>query len=144
MARTVTVLSANGCAVVCERCELADGPWTRMRGLIGRGALPIGQGLLLRPTASIHTCFMRFPIDAVFLDADLEVIGVSEALRPWRMAAVRGAHAVLELPAGESRTRGLTAGLRLALVEITGGRAICWRTAARATGSWKPSPGPSP
>jgi uncharacterized protein len=119
MAMMVAVLSADGCGVVCERCELADRPWTRLRGLMGRAGLPAGQGLMLRPTASIHTCFMRFPIDAVFLDADLKILGVREALSPWRMAGARGARAVLELPAGESRTRGLTPGLRLALVEIT-------------------------
>jgi uncharacterized membrane protein (UPF0127 family) len=118
MAKTMIVLAGE--TVVCERCELADSAWTRLRGLMGRGALPTGEGLMLRPAASIHTCFMRFPIDAIFLDADLNVVGVREGLRPWRMAGARGARAVLELPAGESRSLGLTAGLRLALVEVTG------------------------
>ena len=66
MAETVTVLSRA--RVVCESCSMADTPWTRFRGLMGRRELIPGQGLLLRPSGSIHTCFMRFPIDVVFID----------------------------------------------------------------------------
>ena len=59
--------------------------------------------------------FMRFPIDAVFLDRDLVVLKVVENLAPWRMAAQRGAKAVLELPAGAARQSGLRPGDRLVL-----------------------------
>src|SRR5205807_9982181 len=89
-----------------ERCvcvsELADGPLSRMRGLLGRSGLPNGEGMLLSPAPSIHTAFMRFPIDAVFLDRELQVLGIVEQLRPWRVASKRKARAVLELAAGES------------------------------------------
>jgi uncharacterized membrane protein (UPF0127 family) len=95
--------------------EVADRALPRMRGLIGRRGLPAGEGLLLRPAPSIHTAFMRFPIDAVFLDRELHVLEVVERLRPWRMASKRGARAVLELPAGESARRGVRAGDRLEL-----------------------------
>ena len=71
-----------------------------MRGLLGRSSLDADEGLLLRPASSIHTAFMRFPIDAVFLDRDLVVVGVARELPPWRAAARRGARAVLELTAG--------------------------------------------
>jgi hypothetical protein len=57
--------------------------------------------------------FMRFPIDAVFLDRDFRVMKVASDLRPWRAAGSRGAKAVLEIPAGEARRRGLTTGDRL-------------------------------
>jgi uncharacterized protein len=90
--------------------EVADRPLPRMRGLIGRSGLPAGEGLLLRPAPSIHTAFMRFPIDALFLDRELRVLQVVERLRPWRMAAKRGARAVLELSAGESARRGVNVG----------------------------------
>ena len=95
--------------------ELADRPLSRMRGLLGRSGLPAGEGLLLRPAPSIHTAFMRFPIDALFLDRELRVLEVVEGLRPWRMASKRGARAVLELSAGESARRGVSVGDRLEL-----------------------------
>jgi uncharacterized protein len=116
----VRIEDARG-RVVCERCTMADRPHTRARGLLGRRELSRSEGLLLRPAPSIHTWFMRFPIDAVFLDADLRVIGVSPELRPWRMAARRGARAVLELAAGEAQRRGVEPGAVLRLAEATGG-----------------------
>jgi uncharacterized protein len=102
--------------VVCERCLLAETPLARLRGLLGRSGLPSGEGLLLRPAGSIHTAFMRFAIDAVFLDATDRVVKVASALRPWRAAACRGARAVLELPAGEAARRGLRPGVSLTQV----------------------------
>ena len=59
---------ADGRAL-CEECVVADNPFTRLRGLLGRRGLGAGEGLLLRPSPSIHTWFMRFAIDVVFLDA---------------------------------------------------------------------------
>lgn len=111
------VLSRDRRRVVCERCELADAPWPRIRGLIGRPRLSPGQGLMIRPAFAIHTLFMGFPIDAVFLDSELRVVRVCKGLPPWRAAAARGARAVLELAAGESDRAGLAAGERLGLAE---------------------------
>ena len=111
--RQVTLTRENG-DVVADECVVADSPISRMRGLLGRNELRPGEGLLLRPASSVHTFFMRFPIDAVFLDRGLRVLGISDDLRPWRAASRRGAHAVLELPAGESARRGLVAGDKLA------------------------------
>ncbi len=96
--------------VVCEECLVAATPFARMRGLLGRRSLPSGEGILLRPAASVHTFFMRFAIDVVFLDDELRVVGIAAHLRPWRAAAQRGARAVLELPAGECERRGLAVG----------------------------------
>jgi uncharacterized membrane protein (UPF0127 family) len=106
--------------VVCERCVVADRPHVRMRGLLGRVELPAGEGLLLRPAPSVHTWFMRFPIDAVFLDGSLRVLSVSSDLGPWRFAGRRGARAVLELAAGEAERRGLRVGVALRLADRDG------------------------
>ena len=103
----------EGGEVVCERCELADTVRTRMKGLLGRKELPVGSGLWIRPASSIHMFFMRFPIDAVFLDRDLNVLGVTPRLSPWRWARRRGARAVLELGAGEANRLGVRQGERL-------------------------------
>lgn len=99
--------------VVCERCTVADSPRARLRGLLGRGGLPSGEGLLLRPCASVHTCFLSFAIDVVLLDGDDRVMAVVERLPPWRLAGRRGARAVLELAAGEALRHCLVPGERL-------------------------------
>jgi uncharacterized membrane protein (UPF0127 family) len=101
--------------VVCERCRVAKTPFARMRGLLGRRGLEEGECLLLRPASSVHTFFMRFPIDVVFLSRDGEVLKVAAELPAWRTAAARGAKAVVELPAGEAARRGLGVGERLEL-----------------------------
>ena len=86
----------------------------RMRGLLGRSELSPDDGLLIA-TWSIHMFFMRFAIDAVFLDRELRVVKVVADLRPWRMAGGRRSRAVLELPAGACERRGVREGDRLSL-----------------------------
>ena len=86
-----------------------------MRGLLGRPSLAPGEGLLLTPASAVHTFFMRFAIDVVFLDADLTVLGIRDTVKPWRMVGWRGARSVLELPAGICEQRGLRTGDRLTL-----------------------------
>ena len=102
--------------VVCELGVLADTPLRRMKGLLGRRSLLPGEGLLLKPAGSIHTWFMRFSIDAVFLDGDLRVLDVRHDVRPWRTALRRGAKSVLELPSGEAARVGVTPGEQLRLL----------------------------
>src|SRR5437763_16535808 len=102
--RVTRVLNGAG-DVVVERCFVADKPWSRMRGLLGRSQLPVGEGLFLKPCGSVHMFFMRFPIDVVFLDRELSVVGVVSCLRPWRMAGRRGAMSALEHPARSGNRR---------------------------------------
>jgi len=88
--------------------------WSRMRGLLGRKGLEPGEGLMITKTGSIHTAFMAFSIDAVFLDRELRVRRVVAGIRPFRVAfGRRGAKQVLELAAGEAARAGITEGLRL-------------------------------
>lgn len=117
MTRTHVISDPATGAAVCERCVVADRPLLRMRGLLGRRDLRAGEGLLLRPAGSIHTHFMRFAIDALFLDRELRVLDVRSTLRPWRMARRRGARAVLELRAGEAERRGVQVGDVLRVVD---------------------------
>ena len=100
--------------IVCERVVVADRAHRRMRGLLGRRYLRQGEGMVLRPAWSIHTAFMRFPIDVVFLDADQAVIRIEPEVRSWRTVSCRGAREVVELSAGECRRRGLEIGDRVA------------------------------
>ena len=100
--------------VVAESITVADSTLRRLRGLLGKRDLAGGHGVLLRPAWSIHTAFMRFPIDVVFLDADQVVIKIVPELRPFKTASCRGAREIVELRAGEAGRRGLHIGDRVA------------------------------
>jgi uncharacterized membrane protein (UPF0127 family) len=79
----------------------ADGFFSRLRGLIGSRPLEPGEGLLIVPCNSIHTHFMSFPIDVLYVDKALEVVAMDESMPPWRFGRYhRRAHFVIELPAG--------------------------------------------
>ena len=82
--------------------EHADNAWTRFRGLMMRRALPAGGGMLIEPCGSIQMTFMRFPIDAIFIDRTGTVTKVGRHVPTWWGFAWGGrdAHAVIELPAG--------------------------------------------
>ena len=114
---TLTLRREDG-RVICETCTVADTTMRRLRGLLGRSGLRGGEGIVLRPAWSIHTGFMRFPIDVVFLDPDLTVIHIAHALSPWKTASIRGAREIVELPAGECERRGLEIGDRVAWASL--------------------------
>jgi uncharacterized membrane protein (UPF0127 family) len=109
----VKIVDTSSGAVVCERCKVADTPIARLKGLLGRRELNPGDGLLLRPANMVHTWFMRFAIDVVFVDAELRVVGITPDAGPWRLTGRRGARSVIELPAGECKRRGIEHGKQL-------------------------------
>ena len=87
----------NLCAA---QVSVADNFWLRFRGLMLRKSLAPGEGLLLWDCPAIHCCFMRFPIDVVYLDEEMTVVG-KETVRPWRLGGrFAGARHVLEVAAG--------------------------------------------
>jgi uncharacterized protein len=109
-------------SVVASRVETAAGLWGKFMGLMGRPALPAGEGLWLPESNGIHMMFMRFPIDAIFLgDADAAgarpVLSVHPALPAWRglVPLVRGAKGVIELPAGTAADSLTSVGDRIVL-----------------------------
>jgi uncharacterized membrane protein (UPF0127 family) len=82
---------------------IADTHWARLRGLLGLSTNDFrnGSGLWIVPCHGIHTIGMGFPIDVVYLDRGLKVIGIEQEVRPWRFTPVRRqAASVLELPCG--------------------------------------------
>ena len=98
--------------------RLATTPWTRLRGWTGVRRAEAGGGLWLEPCNAVHTMFMRFPIDAVFLSRDRTVLAIREQVAPWRfLRPVWRARSVLELPAGEARRLGLLVGDQLLLAD---------------------------
>ena len=104
-----SVRTADG-TIVCERCEIPESSFGRARGLLGRDGLEPGEGMLIDRSGSVHMFFMRFPVDVVFLDREHKVVSVRHELRPWQVAAARGAHASLELPAGTAASVGIVEG----------------------------------
>lgn len=109
----IAEIRASEGGIVCERCVIADTVGLRLRGLLGRRALAPGEGLWIRPANSVHMFFMRFAIDAVFVDGAGVVVRVVSNLRPWRLSTCGGARSVLELALGEAERRGLRPGVRL-------------------------------
>jgi uncharacterized membrane protein (UPF0127 family) len=103
--------------IVAESVRVADTYFRRLRGLLGR-RLRDGEGLVLRPAFSIHTSFMRYPIDVIFLDQDLKVVEIQSNVKPWRAASCRTAREVVELKAGEAERRGLREGDTVAWASV--------------------------
>jgi len=97
---TYTLRHLGSGRVLAGRAEIALTRADRNRGLLGRDHLPAGGGLVLAPCFSIHTAFMRFPIDVVFVKRDGRVVKICPAVPAWRMKVGWGAYAVVELPAG--------------------------------------------
>jgi uncharacterized membrane protein (UPF0127 family) len=110
-------VNARTGGALSTRLARADTFLARFRGLLGRGGLGEGEGLWIVPCGSIHTCFMRFPIDVLFLDREGRVTALSRSLPPWRAAGSKGGVSVLELPAGTIDRTGTVQGDR---VEISG------------------------
>lgn len=105
--------------VLAETAEVADTFWKRLKGLMFRPSLPPGDGLILQPCRQIHMMFMRFPIDAVFLDGENAVIKCYSQLSPWR--GLTGYHSravkVIELPAGTVEKHDVKQGDKLLFEE---------------------------
>ena len=86
---------------LADNGRIADNPWLRLKGLLGTKTLPDGQGLLIEPCQSIHTFFMAYPIDVLFLDKRFRIVHLYKAMRPNRASRiVFKAHSVIELPPG--------------------------------------------
>ncbi len=102
----------NG-TVLAERVESARSFFTRLKGLMFRPSMPPGSALLLAPCLQIHTCFMRFSIDVLFLAEDGTVLYVQENMKPWRLSPIiRYSVQTLEFPAGALQGR-VKAGMRV-------------------------------
>jgi uncharacterized protein len=94
-------LNATRATTLAARCSKADSFFSRAIGLLGRSGIAEGEGLLITRTNAITMVFMRFAIDAVFVDRSRRVVRVASRLRPWSLVTfARGGDAVIELPVG--------------------------------------------
>jgi len=93
--------------------DVARTPWKRLVGLMGRRSVA-GVQLLFPRCTSIHTCFMRVPIDVIFLDRSSKVVRIAPDVRPWRLVfGGAGAESVLEATTGFAAERQLAVGDKL-------------------------------
>jgi uncharacterized membrane protein (UPF0127 family) len=104
---------------VIATVDVADSPWARMVGLLGRKHLDTETGMLFERCHAIHTWFMQFPIDVLFIDRQGEVVAAFHAVGPFRLAsASRRARITIELPAGACRRGNIGVGTRLRIEAV--------------------------
>ena len=109
----VALINRRTQQIIASAIEVADTRTARRRGLLGREAIDLTSAMVIVPCWTIHTAFMRFAIDVLFVDEDGQVIRIAPRMKPWRIAVSRGAYAAIELAAGAARSRGVTVGDRL-------------------------------
>jgi uncharacterized membrane protein (UPF0127 family) len=108
------VMNLTRNTLLADEAQRAESFMERFRGLMGVTDLPVGHGLHIAPCTSIHTFFMKIPIDALFLDASQQIVDICHAMTPWRVSRVYfGAKSVLELPAGTAAASKTEPGDRL-------------------------------
>ena len=96
------------------KIKIADNFFSRLRGLIGKNFLPQGEGLLIAPCQSIHMCFMKFPIDAIYIDKNFVIKKIVPNLKTWTGFSIcLSAWGVVEVAAGEAERLNLKVGEKL-------------------------------
>lgn len=102
--------------VIADRAFEAHSYWSRLVGLLSRSSLEAGEALHLNPCTSVHTAFMRFPIDVIYLDKRGSVVKLSPNLKPFRVSAIwRGGRSVIELPTGVIEATGTVLGDQISI-----------------------------
>lgn len=102
--RTEKAKVIRGGKILFGRCAVTESAWERMKGLLPRDGLAPDEALWIAPCTSIHTFFMRFAIDAAFLDSGGKVLALYENMAPWRLSWFHPrASGVLETAAGALR-----------------------------------------
>jgi uncharacterized protein len=110
----VRIVNQTRNTTLAAAAEVADTSAKRRVGLLKKNKLEPGEGLWITPCESVHTFFMKFAIDLVFLDRKKRVRKVRHAVPPWRISGCLAAHSVLELPAGAAAASGTQPGDQLA------------------------------
>ncbi len=111
-----TIWNETRSVEVVSALEWAKNPWTRFKGLMCRASIAEGYGLWIEPCSDVHSFFMRFEFDALFLSKDGEVLHMAERMKPNRISKwVKGGRVVLELPAGTIAKTGTQVGDQLSV-----------------------------
>jgi uncharacterized protein len=110
------LINARSDEAIASDVKLALSRADRRHGLLGTDSLDLSAALVLSPCWSIHTMFMQFPIDVLFVDRDGRAMRIVRELAPWRIAVAPRAHAAIELPAGSLKARDVRVGDELYLM----------------------------
>jgi uncharacterized protein len=113
----VVVVNVTRNTQIANRAEVAGSGMKRSKGLLGRKGLAPGEGMWIIPCEAVHTFFMQFPIDLIYLDRNHRVKKIKEAVPAWRLSACLSAHSILELPAGTIRNTRTERGDVLQIVQ---------------------------
>lgn len=93
------IINLRNNAVLADKAKLAGSFLSRLIGLLNRSSLGQGEALILEPSYAIHTLFMRFSIDVLFLDKTGKVVGIIHAFKPFRFSrAYFGCYTTIEFP----------------------------------------------
>lgn len=104
--------------VLATHMEIADSGPKRSKGLLGRNQLAPGEGMWIRPCEAVHTFWMRFPIDLIYLDRSRRIRKLVGSVPPWRLSGCIRAHSVMELPSGTIRATQTQLGDALEFLEF--------------------------
>jgi len=115
----VSVRNLTRNAVLGDAVDVADTSEKRRTGLLKHTGLEPGEGLWIKPCESVHTFFMKFAIDLVYIDKKQKVRKARKAVPPWRLSACLSAHSILELPAGTIERTGTQAGDELSIEKLS-------------------------
>lgn len=115
----IRILNVTRRTELASNAEIADHGAARNKGLLGRSTLPSGSGLWIVPCESVHTFFMKFPIDLIYIDRQKRVKKVRNNVGPWRLSACLTAHSIIELPVGVIARSQTTPGDQLEFISIS-------------------------
>ena len=112
----MTLVNISTQGLIANKVVLADDPFSRMKGLLGRASFSDGEALIISGCHSIHMLFMRFAIDVVFVDRSWLVVGLVRGIRPFAFSPVFWkAFRAIELPSGSIARKGIEIGQKLFL-----------------------------
>ncbi|MDR3739421.1 MAG: DUF192 domain-containing protein [Terracidiphilus sp.] len=105
--------------VLASNAEVADTPQRRSKGLLGRNGLGPGGALWIVPCESVHTFWMKFDLDLIYIDRRYRVVKIRTGVPPWRLSACLKAHSIIEFQASALRDTGTLPGDQLAFVPVS-------------------------
>jgi uncharacterized protein len=111
------IINSTKDSILADKAVMADRAFSRARGLLGRKEFNKGEAMVLKPCNSVHTFFMRFAIDVVFVDKNNKVIGMLLCLKPFRITGICWqSKQAIELPVGTILSSNTTKGDSLSLI----------------------------